>query len=120
MAPIRHSPIPMQRKSTKWISFMAGNWLVRTCMMIPLAAFGNPAAEFKDGIAPILEKHCFDCHADGTKKGGVVFDEFASETAMLGQHELWLGVLKNVRSGLMPPPKKTRLTPEERQRLEQW
>lgn len=103
-----------------------GQWLVTSgrlarvlgCGLITLTAQAAP--EFTEGIQPILEKYCFDCHADGTKKGGVVFDEFPSEAAMLDRHELWLGVLKNVRAGLMPPPKKARPSAGEQERLEKW
>ena len=57
-------------------------------------------------IQPILKEYCYDCHADGVNKGQVAFDEFKSEEAMLGDHDLWLKALKNVRAGIMPPPKK--------------
>ena len=80
-----------------------------------------PAAEhFRKNVQPILEKYCSDCHADGMNKGGVAFDEFKSDEALLGKHDLWLAVLKNTRAGLMPPAKKPQPSAEERQRLEEW
>src|SRR2546426_421370 len=71
------------------------------------------AAHFRKDVQPILEKYCSDCHADGMNKGGVAFDEFKSDDALLGKHDLWLAVLKNVRAGLMPPEKKPRPSAEE-------
>ena len=62
---------------------------------------------FEKDVLPILKNYCYDCHADGEKKGNVVFDEFKSDNALLGSHDLWLGVLKNMRAGLMPPKKKS-------------
>jgi hypothetical protein len=53
-------------------------------------------------------------------KGGVAFDEFKSDDALLAKHDLWQAVLKNTRAGLMPPAKKPQPSPEERQRLEEW
>ncbi|HYE32975.1 MAG TPA: DUF1592 domain-containing protein [Methylomirabilota bacterium] len=84
------------------------------------SAAENPAAaEFRRDILPILRDHCFDCHADGTKKGEVAFDEFKSDEELL-KPELWHHVLKNVRAGLMPPQKKPKLAPESQEKLEQW
>src|SRR6266536_4526517 len=64
------------------------------------------AARFRKNARPILEKYCSDCHLDGMNKGGVAFDEFKSDDALLARHDLWLAVLKNTRAGLMPPAKK--------------
>src|SRR5579863_3763992 len=78
------------------------------------------AAHFREKIQPILNQYCSDCHADGMNKGGVSFDEFKSDDAMLASHDLWFAVLKNVRAGLMPPAKKPRPSPEEKKLLENW
>src|SRR4051794_33298364 len=63
------------------------------------------ATHFRKDIQPILSKYCYDCHGDGSSKGDVSLDEFASDAALVGNHELWLKVMKNVRGGLMPPQK---------------
>jgi len=78
------------------------------------------ATEFRKVIRPILESYCFDCHADGAKKGNVAFDEFKNDQAAMEDRELWLHALKNLRAGLMPPQKKAQPTPEEKQRIEHW
>ncbi len=93
------------------------------CALAGSAAFGSEptgAAEFKRSIKPLLETYCFDCHADGAKKGSVAFDEFKTDQAVLEDRELWLHALKNLRAGLMPPPKKSQPTPEEKERITQW
>ena len=77
-------------------------------------------AEFEKDILPILETHCFECHGDGEDKGKIKFDGFESTQALMDQSELWVHALKNLRSGLMPPPKKDRLSQEEFARLERW
>src|SRR5687768_3957266 len=79
-----------------------------------LAAENRGAAEFRKEIRPILENYCFDCHADGANKGNIAFDEFKSDQAALEDRELWLHALKNLRAGLMPPPKKAQPTQEEK------
>ena len=80
----------------------------------------NAAARFRKEIEPILSDYCYDCHAEGEKKGNVAFDEFKSDNALTGAHDLWLGVLKNMRAGLMPPAKKPQPSAEERRKIEEW
>ena len=46
-------------------------------LMLPLRA------EMPADVRGILENRCFDCHADGAKKGGVAFDGFESEEKLL-------------------------------------
>jgi hypothetical protein len=84
----------------------------------PLEVAG--AAEFRKEIQPVLEEFCYDCHGDGANKGNVALDAFRSEADLLGNHELWLKALKNLRAGLMPPPKKAQPSAEQKQLIEQW
>lgn len=95
----------------------------RVISLVFLTGLACHAAEtaVPDGIRATLEQQCFDCHADGAGKGGVSFDGYASDAALLADKALWLRVLKNVRAGLMPPPdKKTQPSAEERTALQQW
>ena len=46
------------------------------------------AAHFRKKVQPILEQYCSDCHADGMNKGGVAFDAFKSDEALLANHGL--------------------------------
>ena len=85
-----------------------------------LAADVSGAAWFRRDIQPILKEFCFDCHGDGSNKGGVAFDDFKSDTALLENHDLWLKALKNLRSGIMPPPKKSQPSQDQKQRIEDW
>jgi len=91
-------------------------------MVAEAAPEGDPAGagEFRRDIRPILQEFCFDCHGDGMDKGGVTFDRFVSDDAMLADHDLWLRALKNLRAGIMPPPKKDQPGAEQKQKLEAW
>ena len=84
------------------------------------AAEPSAADDFHKNIQPLLTEYCSDCHADGANKGGVAFDEFKSDAALFTTNKLWLAVLKNTRAGLMPPQKKSRPSPKEQKRLENW
>ena len=81
------------------------------------AASAEEALQFQKDIQPILEDNCYDCHGEGKKKGDVAFDELKDP---LQNRDLWYKVLKNVRTGLMPPAKKPRPSAEERATLEKW
>lgn len=76
--------------------------------------------DFQRAILPLLEDYCYDCHAEGTKKGDFALDEFKSLDAHLGNTEHWFAVWKNVQSQLMPPAEKAQPKPEERDRLLRW
>src|SRR5437868_7252677 len=78
------------------------------------------AARFHERVKPILETYCFACHGYGERKGGHAFDEFKSDKALVGDTQLWLEVLKNVRAGLMPPAGEERPTEAERKQLFDW
>jgi len=84
------------------------------------AAEVSGAMEFHKGVEPIIHQYCYECHGDGEKKGGVAFDEFASDQAILTNRDLWWTALKYLRAGIMPPPKHDRPTPAEKQRIAAW
>ena len=78
------------------------------------------AVRFRKQVQPVLKEYCYDCHGDGMKKGGVAFDGFESEQALLASRDLWWRVLKNLRAGLMPPAKKPRPDPQQKERVYNW
>jgi hypothetical protein len=99
----------------------AGLLALSTLCPLPAWAAENPAAaHFRKEVQPILVEYCYDCHGEGTSKGKVAFDEFKSDDELLGKHDLWSKVLKNLRAGLMPPEKKPRPSAEQVRRLENW
>ncbi len=77
------------------------------------------APPFEEKIQPILEQYCFGCHGNGAKKGGVSLDGLNAGDAS-AQRELWWGVLKNVRAGIMPPHAKPQPTATEKKVLDDW
>lgn len=84
---------------------------------------GNAAMEgvfesFKTEIEPILDSYCYDCHGFGTNKGGVTLDEFNAEN--IGDHELWMRILRNARAHIMPPLEEYQPSPEERSQILDW
>src|SRR5580693_4053792 len=87
----------------------------------PVMQAADPAAaDFKKNIQPVLEEYCYDCHGDGEKKGGVALDAFNTSTNFAEGRDVWWRVLKNLRAGLMPPPKKPRPTGEQKEMIAHW
>jgi hypothetical protein len=73
---------------------------------------------FQVEIEPIFVSYCNDCHGYGSSEGGVTLDEFNSNT--IGDHGLWLRILKNTRSHIMPPIEESQPTAVERTVLADW
>ncbi len=96
----------------------------------PLASgafFGSPSAKdpaklsYQKDVLPLLKKYCYDCHADGIKKGGVEFDTYKSHSDLLADRKLWNQTLLNIRSREMPPAdKKKQPTLAERELIQAW
>ena len=90
-------------------------------MPLPGVMAADPVAEgFGEKVRPILEAYCSGCHDNGIKKGGVDLGGLEDDEDRLRDRDLWLGVLRNVRSGIMPPANKPRPSAEERRILEDW
>ena len=82
-------------------------------LLLPAGLMAQAAMDtFKKDIQPMLETYCYGCHGDGESEGGVRLDAFKDE-ASLKDHKLWLRVLKNTRSRIMPPVDEDYLTDEE-------
>ena len=75
---------------------------------------------FQTKIQPIIETFCYDCHADGVNKGRVALDEIKGSHDSPENRELWFRVFKNLRVGMMPPPKKSQPSAEEKDLILTW
>jgi hypothetical protein len=104
----------VENQKPRGLPLMRRSAAARVAAIALFALVGQPAAfagespripDFHKDIRRILENYCFDCHGAGESKGNVTFDEFKSDQGVLENHDLCLKALKNVRAGLMPPPK---------------
>ena len=64
-------------------------------------------------LRPFLRKHCFECHAEGARKGGLDFDQLPANLADPDVHRRWVAIHDRVRSGEMPPAKAPRPASDE-------
>lgn len=76
---------------------------------------GTPPSSLK---APeIFEQYCFDCHGDGSKKGGFALDALLENSNTADWEKVW----KTVRQGFMPPSKHAERLPDAaRKALTHW
>lgn len=68
-------------------------------------------------IQPLLKSYCFECHNDQKAKGELSLEKFNTLESIRKDRKKWELVLKNVRSGEMPPEKKPQPSVEERETL---
>ena len=78
------------------------------------------AQQWEKEIVPILETYCFDCHADGVKKGDFSFDPYRTIASMQAKRDAWKRVRENLAYELMPPIDKDQPSSEERRKLIAW
>lgn len=62
-----------------------------------------PELVFQRKLAPFLNATCYECHADGTRKGDFALDRLSLPVPQGDSREAWERVLKHVTGGLMPP-----------------
>ncbi len=63
----------------------------------------KPSLTYKTDVLPYVTKHCFSCHGNGKKKGGVTLDKYADPEAIQKDRALWEAALEMIRKGEMPP-----------------
>ena len=72
------------------------------------------AMDWKHELSEILELHCYDCHGDGAKKGGLAMDELSGKLDAPAVFAKWEQIYDRALNGEMPPKKiKDRPTSEE-------
>lgn len=99
-----------------WVASFLGGALFAT--PAPIVSGENVLASYRANVEPLFDNYCYDCHGFGTNEGGVTLDEFTADTIV--DHELWMRILKNTRSHIMPPLDEAHPTAEERGQLAQW
>lgn len=79
-----------------------------------------PNTAYETRVKPLMVKYCYDCHGDGMDKGGLALDAFNTPEEMFAKAQEWQLVIRNIRSGEMPPAKKPQPSAEEREIMAGW
>ncbi len=75
---------------------------------------------YRREVLPVLSEYCYDCHGDGMSKGDFALDKFRSYSELLKDRKFWDGVREHVTTHVMPPEKKAKPTPEQRDLIVNW
>jgi hypothetical protein len=95
------------------------NWLlfalISLCTPHDLVAQETPAVppSYASKVLPFLKKHCFSCHGEGKKKGGVSFDKYKDDESLLKDRATWDVVIEVIEKKVMPPKKSPQPTQAE-------
>lgn len=73
-----------------------------------------------DQVVPLLKKYCFECHSGDSKEGNLSLDQAVTANPGPTGHQLWWKVLKNLRSGVMPPVGHDRPGSQEQEAIADW
>ncbi|MDX1679118.1 MAG: DUF1592 domain-containing protein [Akkermansiaceae bacterium] len=83
------------------------------------AASADEGAYHKE-IVPLLENYCYDCHAEGLKKGDFSMDSFEDLSKHIKDREHWYPVWNNLRSQIMPPSDELQPSAAEKRKILNW
>ena len=96
----------------RWMTKRMTAGFVSLCV---LSVSGSYAEADEDKATEILEHYCFDCHEEGTEKGGLNLSELLTEKDFDG------GLMfENLVTGKMPPANKEQPSSEEKSSLLDW
>ncbi|MHA3771652.1 DUF1588 domain-containing protein [Verrucomicrobiota bacterium sgz303538] len=73
-----------------------------------------------DAATALVEKYCFDCHAEGMHKGKFSLDDIMGADKAEAHRPQWEKVWKIVRHEFMPPVDADRPSDAERKAITQW
>ncbi len=116
---MKHRFVP-SNLGVAWFGGVASLLIGATGSSLSAASEAEARDQFRKVVQPILKSRCFECHAEGAKKGGLDFDVLAAKDKLLADPQSWLKILRNTRSHVMPPPEEEQLTPAEQRALEEW
>ena len=96
--------------------------VLTACLLISQTVSNLFADEpaYDQTVRPLLTKYCFECHSQESKQGNLSLDQFASTNDAVHDRKLWWKVLKNLRSGVMPPAGEIRPSPDEIESIARW
>ncbi len=94
------------------VAALCGALAVPPCGPLALAADVEPP--------PLLETHCFDCHAYGAAEGDFALDELLAAEPSADAIAQWRKVWKMVRQEFMPPADAAPLASADRKAIVHW
>ena len=73
------------------------------CLLITRVVCAAPPAADMAPVAGFLKAHCYDCHADGAREGGLDLKQLGTDLADAETLRRWVLLHDRVAKGEMPP-----------------
>ncbi|MFT3878767.1 MAG: DUF1592 domain-containing protein [Gemmatales bacterium] len=86
----------------------------------PAAIETTHVDEYQQTITPIFTKYCISCHGGKKPKGDLNLDDYKASETLIKKVDVMEAILKNVKTGEMPPEGKPRPTRTELDTLTAW
>ncbi|HUA86887.1 MAG TPA: DUF1592 domain-containing protein [Bryobacteraceae bacterium] len=83
------------------------SWLLSGFLILGVVSMEaqTPAsADFEKSVLPVLSAHCFQCHSDRLKTGGLSLQAFRDSASAAAKPDVWKQVQEKLNAHLMPPP----------------
>ena len=103
---IRLFKLPRPAMQSFWILriYLLGLLLQVVVAPLALAQEDDPQQKYYSrNLRPILKQHCFSCHNEPDKKGGLNLERYDFIVGIVKDGPVWVKVLDQIRSGAMPP-----------------
>ena len=81
------------------------------------AGLGAASESFKTDVQPLLQKYCYGCHSDEKQKADLNLQTFSGDILSEPNRLVWEKVMKNIRSGEMPPSNKPQPNMDEKEKI---
>jgi len=75
---------------------------------------------YRSRIAPLIERHCFECHGNGATEGDLDLDRFDSAQDIRLGRNVWKKVIQKVQVKAMPPADSPQPSAADRAELVRW
>jgi hypothetical protein len=89
-------------------------------LVLALAGMREAVAVEIADARPLLEAHCFDCHAGGAAEGNFALDDLLAADDSPATRQTWRKVWKMVRQEFMPPAEAEPLAAADRKAITRW
>lgn len=83
-------------------------------------AFELLGRELTEGVLPLVDRFCLDCHSSDSAKGDLDLERFANLAQVRRDPATWEKIIEMVGGGEMPPSRRPQPSPEERDRILRW
>ena len=77
-------------------------------------------SDFEKDVFPLLEKYCYDCHADGIEKAEIALDKLEDPSTHNAGNPNWERIWIAIEDQQMPPQNKRLPSEKERETILSW